>query len=178
MKNISRLLIGPVLFLVLSAGSCGTGAIQPPTPAQVVADLTGLVQTLTTVETGVVTADPKALTSAQQTTLTTALANAKAVLTQLNAGLPAPNGASIASQIDGYLNSVVAVLASIPSAYSVELGAASMLLPTVEAFVNQYLPASITASASANVLALRAKAALTMTPDGARVRLGIPIVHK
>jgi hypothetical protein len=88
--------------------------------------------------------------------------------------MPAVAGASKAQIIDGYLNDVVATAAAVaPPPYNIALIAAEVILPEVEAFINQYLPLTVTA----RFPSARIGAAMPMSPDQARAKLGIPIVH-
>lgn len=165
---------------LLALAACGTGTTAV-TPAQVAADLSGLVTALSTIVPQVEHAAPTALTPSQQTTLANDLANAKAALATFAAGMPAATGASKAQVIDQYINTILATLAPItPPPYNVGVIAAEVILPEVEAFVNQYLPVSWTQQVAAMFKptpAPKVGAAMAMSPDQARVKLGIPIVH-
>jgi hypothetical protein len=166
-------------FLLVSCSS----TTPTVTPAQVAADLTGIVTTLQNIEPLIVAADPAALTAAQQKTLTDDLAYAKAGLATLTAGLPATAGASAASRIDGYVNDVLNTLVFVSSTvpglqpYAAPIAAIDAVLPEVEAFVNQYLPTSVT-NTGARKVAARMAARSAMTPDQGRRELAIPIVHQ
>lgn len=73
----------------------------------------------------------------------------------LSTGLGTTAGASTAQVIDTYINAVLDTAATppivglIPPPYNLALTAAAVVVPEIEAFVNQYLPASmVTVSAS------------------------------
>ena len=161
-----------VTLLVVPLVGCGTktAPVTSVTPAQVAADLTGLVNTLQAIVPQVEAAAPNALTAAQKASLTSDLANAKTALAGFVAGMPATAGASRAAVIDGYLNDIIGVAATVaPPPYNTAFVAAEVIMPEVEAFVNQYLPSSVTTAPR--------MAAMSMTPDEARRVLHIPVVH-
>ena len=167
---------------MLALAACGNGTppvipVIPVTPAQVAADLSGLVTALTTVIPQLEKAAPNALTPSQQTALANDLANAQKAIAGFAAGIPASVGASKAQIIDSYLNDIVSTAAAVaPPPYNTALIAAEVILPEVEAFVNQYLPASLTQTVAA-MRAPKVGAAMAMSPDQARGVLGIPVVH-
>jgi hypothetical protein len=178
MKRFRSALTGASLIALTACGTSTTAV----TPAQVAADLTGLVNTLNIVVPQVEKAAPNALTPAQQTALANDLMNAKAALAGFAAGIPVAQGASQAQVVDGYINDVISTAAGIaPPPYNVAFVAASVILPEVEAFVNQYLPKSFTQTIAAMFTsppAPKVGAAMAMSPDQARMKLGIPIVHQ
>ncbi len=104
-------------------------------------------------------------------TITSDLTLAQGALTALTANTPATTGASTAQQIDGWINTVIDTASSppliglIPAPFSDAVEAAAVLLPPIEAFINQYLPASMTGVAAAaaphHAAAIRAKSTLT-----------------
>lgn len=176
-------LLAPALALMLFG--CASSAITPP---QVAADLTGLVATLQQMEPVVVAADPGAFTAAQQAALANDLANAQKALAGFSAGMPAAAGASIAQTIDAYLNDAVDTIAEVVpedlklSAWIGPIDAIDAVLPMVETFVNQYLPASATTIAGVPIPTIsharhQRAALVAMTPDQGRAFLGIPLVH-
>lgn len=175
MNAIRNLLFSSTASFALVLSAC-----QPNTevtPAQVVADLFGVVQTLQRIEPLVVAADPKLISPAEQLALANDLALAQQALAGFSQGLPATSGASVARQVEGYLNDVVNVLAMVPNLYSAEINAAAVILPIVEVFVNQYLP--VGASPTLNLRAsAKAKGNAPMPPDLARRTLHITIVAK
>jgi hypothetical protein len=174
-------LLPPALALAMLFG-CASSAV---TPSQVAADLTGLVATLQQMEPIVVAADPGAFTAAQKEAMANDLANAQKVLAQLSAGMPAAAGASLANEIDGYLNDAVNTIAAIAplvpvlSSWVPTIDAIDAVLPTVEAFVNSNLPSAPTIAGIPipSLVKARGARAVPMTPDQGRQFLGIPIVH-
>jgi hypothetical protein len=151
MNTIRHTLLA-IAACVALAGCTSGSAPTTLTPAQVTADLTGALTALSTVDGLIVAASPNAISATDQKTISTVLANAQTELASLSSTTPAAAGASTAATIDGYLNSAVGILASVSSAvpglstFSPEIDAVDAVLPAVEAFVNQYLPASITSS--------------------------------
>jgi len=167
------------------------------TPAQVVADLSGILPVIQGVEAAVVKAAPNAL-GTTKSTIDTVLADAANALGGLTTTLPASTGASKADQIDGWINvamnDITEVAGFIPSLAPIVLPLTMVeaILPEVEAFINQYLPASMTTPPPAVALRFAARrtakrlglaraispaTGLPMTADEARAALGIPIVH-
>lgn len=175
MNAIRNLLFASTASFALVLSAC-----QPNTevtPAQVVADLSGVVQTLQRVEPLIVAADPKLISPAVQLALVNDLALAQQALAGFSQELPVAAGASVARQVEGYLNDVVNVLATIPNPYSTEINAAAVILPIVEIFVNKYLP--VGASPALNLRAsAKVKGAAPMPPDLARRTLHIAVVAK
>ena len=165
---------------MLALTACSTSTTDV-TPAQVAADLSGLVATLATIVPQIERAAPNALTQAQQTALANDLSNAQKALASFAAGIPATTGASKAQVIDGYLNDIIATAAAVaPPPYNTAMIAAEVILPQIEAFVNQYLPQSWTQQAMAIFAPTPALkvGAVAMSPDEARRVLSIPIVHE
>jgi hypothetical protein len=160
--------------LAVLAG-CNT-TTPPATPAQIGADLQGLVTALQSYMPTVYAAAPKAFSQAQQNQIVTDLALADKALAAFVPGMPATSGASIAQTIDGYINDAVCVLASVApgipalASYMPFIAAAQAILPTIEAFANQYLPASVTTPKAGAILR-------PMTAADARRVLGIPVVR-
>jgi hypothetical protein len=149
----ARYFVGAALSVaLLTACSTTTGTPTALTPAQVSADLQGALTALSTVDGLIVAASPNAISAANQKTITAVLTSAQTELAALSATTPASSGASTAATIDGYLNTAVGILASVSSAvpglstFSPEIDAVDAVLPAVEAFVNQYLPANVTAA--------------------------------
>lgn len=147
----------------------------PATPAQIGADLQGLVTALQSYMPTVYAAAPKAFSQAQQNQIATDLALASKALAVFVPGMPATSAASIAQTIDGYINDAVSVLASVApgvpalAPYVPVIAAVQAILPTIEAFVNRYLPASVTTPKAGAMLQ-------PMAPADARKVLGIPVV--
>src|ERR1019366_2472489 len=115
---------------LLALAGCGTSTTTAVTPAQVAADLSGLVTALTTVIPQLEKAAPNALTPSQQTALANDLTNAQKAIAGFAAGMPASVGASKAQVIDSYLNDIVSTAAAIaPPPYNTALIAAEVILP-------------------------------------------------
>jgi hypothetical protein len=173
----------------LLVAACNGTTTQTLTPAQVAADLQGALSSLSTVEGLIVAVSPNAL-GADKATIDTVLASAQSELATLSGTTPVGTGASIAQTIDGYLNTGVGILAKVSadvpglSNFSPEINAVDAILPAVEAFVNQNLPASMTAPTAA--LASPLGATITkyahrthstqFTLAQARARLRIPVM--
>jgi len=164
-------------FMLIAATLAACGA-KTPTPAQVVADLTGIVGTLKLDFPLIVKLAPKALTADQQTEIGDDITKSKEALVNIVAGMPADAGAPIAQQIDMWINDVMNTLvplaAMIPGAqaYAVALAAIDAILPDVESFVNQYIPSAVKMS---KVFGRASR--VKLAPDAARKLLGIPVVH-
>lgn len=168
-------------FLLLTA--CQSTTTAPVTPAQIGADLQGVLTAISTIEPLIVATAPNALTPAQQAKITNDLAQAQATLATLTAGLPAVTGASEAQTVDGYINDAMNALAAVVplvpalSAFSAPIEAADGVLPVVEGFINQYLPSSmttVTASATPGFRPVRVHST-RFTAAQARMVLRIPV---
>jgi len=89
----------------------------------------------------------------------------------LSTNLPATTGATVVQTIEGYINDLMSVattppLASlIPSPFSTAIGLVSVVLPEIEAFINQYL-APVAPVAAASLARVRAAA---LAPPGLTV---------
>ena len=168
----------PVLFAMSGTLSKCQFANNDVTPAQIAADATGIVNELATLLPQIENVAPKAFSQTQLAQITNDISLAQKALANLSAGMPATNGASVAQQIDFYINDAVGALAtvapSIPvlAPYVLPIDAVEAILPGIEAFVNQYLPSSVTKASL-----VRTAGSLNMTPDQARSQLGIPVVH-
>lgn len=180
-------LLAPALGLAMLCG-CSTTVPPATVPAQVAADLTGVLHTLMQIEPLIVLADPTAFTQAQKQAMANDLDNAQKTLATFSAGMPVAAGASVAQQIDGYLNDAVNTLAAVAPSVPVlapwtpALDAIDAVLPTVETFINSNLPAArptIAGIPIPTISLMRGKriARLAMTPDQGRTFLGIPVVH-
>lgn len=92
---------------------------------------------------------------------------AQGALASLTTNTPAATGATTVQQIDGWLNAIIdtadspPLIGLIPSPFNMAITAVAILLPGLEAFVNQFLPAPAPATASAHAPSLRAKSAMT-----------------
>jgi hypothetical protein len=166
-----RTLLHTVALVIPASALAACSTASPLTPAEIVADVGVAVTGLQNVIKGVEAAAPSLIPTATAATINTALTDAQQVASSLVASTPALTGASIVQTVEGYLNAVLTILAGppinglIPAPFNMAVTAVSILLPTFEAFANQYL--HTTAAASIATLAARRKfAALapTMTP--------------
>ena len=100
---------------------------------------------------------------------------AQGAASSLNTSLPASNGASTVQIVEGYINAVLNTLAAppinglIPAPFNMAITAAALVVPDLEAFVNQYLPAASAVSPAtyAARLQLRGAAPQVTTVDQA-----------
>lgn len=189
MKSLTRrdALRASAFLLAALTAACATS--PETTPAQVVADLTGAVGTLRRIAPLVFAADPRAVSAAEQQRILGDLTSAKDALGGLNTAVPAQAGASEADRIDGWINLAMDDLAFVTPAaataipalapFVMPIQALDAILPEIEAFVNRYLPTSMTKAAGRRDAGRRAKALgpARYTPDEARATLNIPIVH-
>jgi hypothetical protein len=147
------------MLVPLALARCaGTASITPASILTgVQAVITGLSGALATVQ----AAAPTAIPVATITTVQTDLGSAAQVAQGLVAGLPATTGASLVQQVEGFFNDILTICAEpplsalIPAPFSTALAAAAIALPTLEAFVSQYVT-----SASAPLSTLQARAKL------------------
>jgi len=148
-------------MLVLPAVALADCANAPLTPAEIVAQAGAAASGLDGMLTQVVAKYPNLIPAATVTDLHDDLTKAEQAAVMLSGSLPAPSGASIVQTVEGYLNSVLSTLAAppinglIPAPFNEVVAAAALVIPGLEAFVNQYIPTS--ASASPATLAVRAK---------------------
>lgn len=143
-----------VPLLVLAGTSLtGCAATGMLTDAQVVAVLTGAVTTAKNDLALIITNAPTLISVTAQNAVTTGLATAATLLTNLGQTL-APQGASIVAQINGYINAFLntaatvtpAIVGALPTLAPVALfvQAIDAVAPEIETFVDQYLPAAWT----------------------------------
>lgn len=172
MNRRTLLAASPLAILAACTKNDGTAT----TPNQVAADVQGVVGALATYAPLIFSAAPKAFSPAQQAQINTDIALAQKGLNAFVPGMPAAAGASVVQTIDTYLNDAVAVLGSVVAPavpalapYVPIIAAVQALLPTIEGFVNQYIPA---AKAGAPVRPM-----LPMSVADARAKLGVPVVQ-
>ena len=107
-----RTLLQTAALLPLAA--CAGSSV---TPAQIIADAQGLVDTVGQTVAAVVATDPGAISAATQAKLAALGAAATAALKSLSAGMPAGQGAALLQTVDAYLNAALAALgAALPAA--------------------------------------------------------------
>ena len=138
--------IAPAFIAALALTGCanGTGMTPASIITQATVAVTGLQGALKQVEATNPTLIPAPLASRIDGDLT----KAEAVAATFSAGLPASAGALTAQQIEGYVNDVLDVLAGppvnglIPAPANQAVAAVAIVAPLIEAYVNQYLPAT------------------------------------
>jgi hypothetical protein len=159
--------------------ACQSGTTPTVTPAGVISDVQAVVNGLAgALSSPAVTAAINAVPAAAAIlpVIQKDVALAQGALATLASNTSAAQGASIVSQINGWLNAIIdtadapPLIGLIPSPFNLAITAAAVLLPGLETFVDQYLPTTATAAAVAHKAgALRG--ATTMTPDAARALL-------
>jgi len=165
-----RAVLGAPLAAALTR--CGAVAL---TPAQIVTEACVTAKGLSGALTQVANADPALISAATLATLQNDLALAQGAASSLTTNLPAASGASTVQLVEGYINAVLNTLAAppinglIPAPFNMAITAAALVVPDLEAFVNQYLPAAsaVTPTTYAARLQLRAAAPQVMTVDQA-----------
>jgi hypothetical protein len=176
--------LGGFLMLGGSIVACTTQAF---TPAQLIADGQGMLMQLYSPATatspatgalpGIAAALPGKISAATLTKVEADIVVGENALAALAiATTPAPTGATVLAQVEGYINEALDVVGTIavliPAPYGTIITAITVLLPVLESFVNSVVP-----TLAAKTAALRAAAvAPTMTPAQARAALGIPTV--
>ncbi len=117
------------------------------TPAQIVTEAGTVAKGLSGALAQLAGADPTLIPTGTLATLQSDLALAQGAASALNTSLPASNAASTVQTVEGYVNAVLNALAGppinglIPPPYNLAVAAAALVVPDLEAFVNQYLPA-------------------------------------
>jgi hypothetical protein len=162
---VSSTTMGAVVFM----GACaGTGT----TPAQIVTDVQNAVSALASSFSTVLAQAPNVVPATTAATITSALAQASAVLGSLSTNLTANAAAPLVQQIESALNTVISAAAAvplIPPPFSTALGAAAIVLPIIEAWLSTVLPAAPTPAAAS--LARAKLATPGMTVAGAEATL-------
>ena len=155
--NMAALPAIPAVTTMAILAGCSNSST---TPAQIVADAQNAVTALSNGFAAVVKQAPNAVPADKAATITAALAQAASVLGSLSTNLTATQAAPKVQQIEQALNTVIAAAAAvplIPPPFSTALGAAAIVLPIIEAWVNSILPAP--AAASMASMSARAKLA-------------------
>ena len=172
-----RLLAGTAaLPLPLMLGGCPAGTTL--TPAQVVSYAQTAVSGLAGAFKALVAADPALVPTATATAIVGYLNDAQVVAGGLSANLTAPAGATVVQQIDTDLNAVLNALAAppinglIPAPFNEAIAAVAIVAPTLDAFVNQYLPAAPVAAASLARAKVAALAPAMTVPQAVAVLQG------
>ena len=151
-----RAVLGAPLATALAR--CGAAAL---TPAQIITEAGVTAKGLSNVLTQVASADPKLIPAATLATMQNDLTLAQAAGASLTANLPAASGAATVHIVEGYINAVLNTLAAppinglIPAPYNLAITAAALVVPDLEAFVNQYLPAAAAVAPATSVARLQ-----------------------
>jgi hypothetical protein len=138
-----RAILGVPLAATLT--SCAGVAL---TPTQIITAAGTVAKGLAGALTQVASVDPNLIPAGMLATLQSDLTMAQGAASSLSTSLPATSGASIAQTIDGYINAVLNTLAAppvnglIPAPFNMAIAAAALVVPEIETFVNQYLPAA------------------------------------
>ena len=155
--NRRHILLAAPSLLLFGCSTTGGGGL---TPAQVETDISNAVDALAAGYQALVTANPTLFPLAQQQAVEGALAQASSLLADLMGAADATSMAPIVQQIESQLNIVISVAATIPlipPPFSTALGAAAILLPIIEVWLNSVLPASAKVANGAEIMAARAR---------------------
>lgn len=164
--NRRRLLTTAACLPLLALTACPGGSGSGLTLAQVVADVTGMVN-------GLSAALPALTKLVPATTMARIQADinvAQNLLAQITPKLPDATNAVTIQQIEAVINEILGFVANIPGVPP-EIAAVAILLPIIEAFVNGLVP-SMTASMvmkapmPAATDAAKARALLKVKPAG------------
>jgi hypothetical protein len=137
-------LFGTALAALPLAGCSGSSL----TPTVIVAAAGTVAKGLAGAVSAIASAYPTLIPADMLATIQTDLALAQTAAGQLSATLPAATGASVVQTVEGYINAVLNLLAGppinglIPAPFNQVIGAAAIVVPVLEAFVAQYLPAA------------------------------------
>jgi len=165
-----RAILGAPLAVALTR--CDVNAL---TPAQIVTEAGVAAKGLSVALAQVAGTDPSLIPATTLATLQNDLTQAQSAASSLTTSLSAASGGTIVQTVEGYLNAVLNTLAAppinglIPAPFNLAVAAAALVVPDLEAFVNEYLPAaSVVAPATfAARLQLRAAAPQVTTLDQA-----------
>ena len=165
-----RAILGAPVAAALT--SCGLVAL---TPAQIVAEAGVAAKGLSGALTQLAAVDSTLIPPATLATVQNDLTLAQGAASSLSANLPATNGASTVQTVEGYINAVLNTLAAppinglIPAPFNIAVSAVALLVPDLEAFVNQYLPtaSAVSPATYAARAQLRAAAPQVSTVDQA-----------
>ncbi len=155
-----RAILGAPLAAALT--SCDSNAL---TPAQIVTEAGVAAKGLSGALTQLAGTDPKLIPAAMLATLQNDLTLAQGAASSLTTNLPAASGATTVQIVEGYLNAVLNTLAAppinglIPAPFNMAVAAAALVVPDLEAFVNQYLPAAAAVAPATYAARLRLRAA-------------------
>lgn len=178
--------------LIASAGLIPAGALltrcgQTPTPATPVTPATVSQQLINDVNAGLTTGlttaallgamTPPVLTAAQVSAIDAVLQKAQGVMGDVTALTPAVTGVTTMQTVDGYINTALTTLASvpvIPAPFNLAVAGMALVAPEIEAFVASIL-GTVSATAPSPV---RAKLANPKVPDinAARSYIGSAVV--
>ena len=164
--QISRRNLLTASALAIPAAALGGCAVfQKITPAQIVTKAQAAAAGLDGMLTQLAAAYPALMPAATLATLHSDLTKAQAAAKVLSAGLPAASGASVVQTVLGYINAVLNTLAAppinglIPAPFNQVVAAVAFIAPTLEAFVQSYIPTAAASPATASTrMAFRAMA--------------------
>jgi len=165
MNLTRRTLLGTSALAFGAPVGCSTATL---TPAQIVSYAQTAASGLAGVLKGIVAADPSLIPTATAATIVGYLNDAQTVAGGLAANLSAPAGATLVQTIDRDINAVLSALAAppinglIPAPFNEAVAAVAIVAPTLEAFVNQYLPVAPVAAASLTRAKFAAVAPMTV----------------
>lgn len=160
LKGTSALI--PVVALA-SLAACAPGAAV--TPASIITSAVNMSKALAAMLLQVASQYPTLIPAASVTIIENDATTAVTAATALVAGMPTSSSAPIISQVEGYVNDIMTVLASppvnglIPAPFNQVVAAAAFTLPLLEAFVAQYLPGQTGASPKVYAAIAKARAA-------------------
>ena len=165
-----RAILGAPLAAALTR--CGANTL---TPAQIITEAGVAAKGLAGALTQLAGADPKLIPATTLATMQNDLTLAQGAASALAPNLPAASGATVVQTVEGYLNAVLNALAAppinglIPAPFNLAIAAAALVVPDLEAFANQYLPAAsaVAPATYAARLQLRAAALQVTTLDQA-----------
>ena len=142
------------------------------TPAQIVTEAGTVAKGLSGALTQLAGADPSLIPAGTLATLQSDLTLAQGAASALSTSLPASNGAATVQTVEGYINAVLNALAAppinglIPAPYNLAVTAAALVVPDLEAFVNQYLPAASAVAPATHAARLQLRASRAAGHDG------------
>jgi hypothetical protein len=177
--NLSRRrALSGVSLLALMVAVEGCGASAATTPAQIIADASGLVSVLQTDLPLIAAIDPALMTPAQQATAVSDLASAQTLVATVTPSVAATESASTLQQVETAINVGLDALSAVATAtatsplapYALPIQAAIVLAGGLEAWINATLGTNST------VATARVKAVPGMAAAQARQVLGIKSV--
>ena len=184
-----RTMLRSAMALPILAAACAT---TPTTPAQIIADIQGVITGLQQAAPVVFRLAPKLLSAADQATVAQDLALAAEFAGGLSTGIPAARSANTVLAVERYLNGALQALAVVTPAVvaafpelapaSMAIQAAVVLLPVLETFVSGFIgpaPSLARASVTARGVAIATDQGMSIAQAqaAARLTLHIPVVR-